>query len=52
MIIALSNCSPHLQNLSVTAAARLIQLLTSFANPQFLLADDSHPRLLFFMWVD
>ncbi|KAH7107456.1 high-temperature-induced dauer-formation protein-domain-containing protein [Auriculariales sp. MPI-PUGE-AT-0066] len=49
MIISLSNSAPYLQNLSVTAATRLTQLLTAFANPQFLLADEGHPRLLFFM---
>ncbi|KAF5324653.1 hypothetical protein D9611_004387 [Ephemerocybe angulata] len=49
LIIALSNSAPYLKNLSVTASARLIQLFTSFANPLFLLADEGHPRLLFFM---
>jgi hypothetical protein len=27
----------------------LLQLFSSFANPKFLLADEGHPRLLFFM---
>ncbi|KAL4067524.1 high-temperature-induced dauer-formation protein-domain-containing protein [Scleroderma citrinum] len=48
-IIALSNVAPHLKNLSVVASNRLIQLFNSFANPRFLLSDESHPRLLFFM---
>ncbi|RXW24176.1 hypothetical protein EST38_g1654 [Candolleomyces aberdarensis] len=49
LIIALSNSAPYFKNLSVTASARLVQLFTSFANPVFLLADEGHPRLLFFM---
>ncbi|KAJ7752084.1 high-temperature-induced dauer-formation protein-domain-containing protein [Mycena metata] len=49
LVIALSNSAPYLKNLTVTASARLIQLFTSFSNPLFLLADEGHPRLLFFM---
>ncbi|KAI0078173.1 hypothetical protein K474DRAFT_1683933 [Panus rudis PR-1116 ss-1] len=48
-IIALSNAAPYFKHLSVTSSTRLIQLFTSFANPAFLLADEGHPRLLFFM---
>ncbi|KAK7023762.1 high-temperature-induced dauer-formation protein-domain-containing protein [Favolaschia claudopus] len=51
LIIALSNSAPYFANLTVTASARLIQLFTSFSNPLFLLADEGHPRLLFFMQV-
>lgn len=51
IIIALSNAAPHLKDLQVTSSTRLVQLSLSFANPAFLLADDSHPRLLFFMYV-
>ncbi|KAJ7285605.1 high-temperature-induced dauer-formation protein-domain-containing protein [Mycena rebaudengoi] len=49
LIIALSNSAPYFKSLTVTASARLIQLFTSFSNPLFLLADEGHPRLLFFM---
>ncbi|KAG8897955.1 hypothetical protein FRB99_007774 [Tulasnella sp. 403] len=49
LIIALANCAPHLQNLQVISSTRLLQLFTSFSSPAFLLADDGHPRLLFFM---
>jgi len=49
LVIALSNSAPYLKNLTVIASARLIQLFTSFSNPLFLLADEGHPRLLFFM---
>lgn len=51
LIIAVSNCAPYLQHLSVAAATRLLQLLTAFSNPTFLLADEGHPRLLFFMYA-
>ncbi|KZT65447.1 hypothetical protein DAEQUDRAFT_752564 [Daedalea quercina L-15889] len=49
LIIALSNSAPYFKNLTVTASTRLIQLFTAFSNPSFLLADEGHPRLLFFM---
>ncbi|KAI6167118.1 high-temperature-induced dauer-formation protein-domain-containing protein [Pisolithus thermaeus] len=49
LIIALSNVAPYFKNLSIVSSNRLIQLLTSFANPRFLLSDESHPRLLFLM---
>ncbi|KAH6918882.1 high-temperature-induced dauer-formation protein-domain-containing protein [Coprinopsis sp. MPI-PUGE-AT-0042] len=49
LIISISNAAPYFKKLSVTASGRLTQLFTSFANPSFLLADEGHPRLLFFM---
>ncbi|KAH9946300.1 high-temperature-induced dauer-formation protein-domain-containing protein [Epithele typhae] len=49
LIIALSNSAPYLKNLHVTSSARLLQLFTAFSNPSFLLSDEGHPRLLFFM---
>ncbi|KAF5370556.1 hypothetical protein D9758_001832 [Tetrapyrgos nigripes] len=49
LIIALSNVAPYFKNLSVTSSTRLVQLLTSFSNPLFLLSDEGHPRLLYFM---
>ncbi|ESK85891.1 hypothetical protein Moror_2314 [Moniliophthora roreri MCA 2997] len=49
LIITLSNCAPYFKRLSVTSSTRLIQLFTSFSNPMFLLSDEGHPRLLFFM---
>jgi hypothetical protein len=51
LVITLSNCAPYFKNLNITSSARLIQLLTSFANPMFLLSDEGNPRLLFFMYV-
>lgn len=49
LVIALSNAAPYFKNLSVNSSARLMQLFTAFANPSFLLSDEGHPRLLFFM---
>ena len=49
LIIALSNSAPYFKNLSVTSSARLLQLFTAFSNPSFILSDEGHPRLLFFM---
>jgi len=49
LVIVLSNASPYFKKLSVTASTRLIQLFTAFSNPLFLLSDEGHPRLLFFM---
>ncbi|KAI0637201.1 high-temperature-induced dauer-formation protein-domain-containing protein [Trametes polyzona] len=49
LIIALSNSAPYFKNLSVTSSARLLQLFNAFSNPSFLLSDEGHPRLLFFI---
>ncbi|KAG8684661.1 hypothetical protein FRC09_015245, partial [Ceratobasidium sp. 395] len=49
LIITLSNISPYLTNLTITASGRLMSLLTSFSSPLFLLADESHPRLVYFV---
>jgi hypothetical protein len=49
LIISLANSAPHFKNITVTSSTRLIQLFTSFSSPLFLLADEGHPRLLFFM---
>ncbi|KAF9264896.1 hypothetical protein L218DRAFT_925592 [Marasmius fiardii PR-910] len=49
LIITLSNCAPYFKYLGITTSTRLVQLFTSFSNPSFLLSDEGHPRLLFFM---
>ncbi|KAI0362682.1 hypothetical protein OH77DRAFT_1500300 [Trametes cingulata] len=49
LIIALSNSAPYFKNLSVTSSARLLSLFNAFSNPSFLLSDEGHPRLLFFI---
>lgn len=49
LIIALSNAAPYFKNLNLNSSTRLVQLFSAFSNPVFLLADEGHPRLLFFM---
>ncbi|KAG9021659.1 hypothetical protein FS837_007073, partial [Tulasnella sp. UAMH 9824] len=49
LLIALANAAPYMQYLQVPSATRLVQLFTSFSNPNFLLADDGHPRLVFLL---
>ncbi|KAI0060891.1 hypothetical protein BV25DRAFT_1806699 [Artomyces pyxidatus] len=49
LIISLSNSAPYFRNLSLNSSTRLLQLFSAFSNPVFLLADEGHPRLLFFM---
>jgi hypothetical protein len=51
LIISLANSAPHFKHLTSISSARLIKLFTYFSNPLFLLADEGHPRLLFFMLV-
>ncbi|CBQ69881.1 conserved hypothetical protein [Sporisorium reilianum SRZ2] len=49
LVIALSNTAPEWRSLSITASSRVIHLLRSFAQPAFLLSDEGHPRLLFYV---
>ncbi|TDL27208.1 hypothetical protein BD410DRAFT_835524 [Rickenella mellea] len=49
LIIALSNSAPFFKHLTVVASNRLVQLFAAFSSPSFLLSDEGHPRLLFFM---
>ncbi|GJE86851.1 high-temperature-induced dauer-formation protein-domain-containing protein [Phanerochaete sordida] len=49
LVIALSNAAPYFKNLSINSSARLMQLFNAFSNASFLLSDEGHPRLLFFM---
>ena len=51
LIIALSNSAPYFKYLSVTSSNRLVSLFNAFTNPTFLLSDEGHPRLLFFLYV-
>ncbi|TCD66472.1 hypothetical protein EIP91_001352 [Steccherinum ochraceum] len=48
-VIALANSAPYFKHLNINASARLVQLFTTFASPSFLLVDEGHPRLLYFM---
>lgn len=50
LIITLSNCAPYFKFLGITTSTRLVQLFTSFSNSSFLLSDEGHPRLLFFIF--
>ncbi|KAG8821176.1 hypothetical protein FRC19_008197 [Serendipita sp. 401] len=49
LIISIANCAPYLKNLSVTSSNKLVQLMTTFADPRILLADEGNPRLVYFM---
>ncbi|KAF9036701.1 high-temperature-induced dauer-formation protein-domain-containing protein [Panaeolus papilionaceus] len=49
LVIALANAAPYFKHIGISASARLLQLFNSFSNPLFLLSDEGHPRLLFFM---
>ncbi|SNX86710.1 uncharacterized protein MEPE_05419 [Melanopsichium pennsylvanicum] len=49
LIITLSNTAPAWRSLSITASTRIIHLLRSFSQPSFLLSDEGHPRLLFYV---
>lgn len=51
LVIALANAAPYFKNLSINSSARLMQLFNAFSNPSFLLSDEGHPRLLFFMYA-
>ncbi|CDU22538.1 uncharacterized protein SPSC_01168 [Sporisorium scitamineum] len=49
LVISLSNTAPAWRSLSITASSRVIHLLRSFSQPSFLLSDEGHPRLLFYV---
>lgn len=49
LTISISNISPHLRNLGVQASTRLMQLFKAFSTPSFLLADEGHPRLVYYL---
>ncbi|BEJ11066.1 hypothetical protein CspHIS471_0104880 [Cutaneotrichosporon sp. HIS471] len=49
LTISITNAAPHLRNIGVQASTRLMQLFKAFSAPNFLLADDSHPRLVYYL---
>jgi hypothetical protein len=49
IIIFLANMSSNIKHLTVVASSRALHLFNYFSSPHFLLADEGHPRLLFFM---
>ncbi|KAJ9104377.1 hypothetical protein QFC20_004513 [Naganishia adeliensis] len=49
LTITLSNIAPYLQGLGVQASAKLLQLFKAFASANFILADEGHPRLVYYL---
>jgi len=49
LTISISNVAPYLQNIGVQASTRLLQLFKAFSAPNFLLADEGHPRLVYYL---
>ncbi|TGZ84459.1 hypothetical protein EX30DRAFT_313048 [Ascodesmis nigricans] len=46
LLAIIANVAPHVQNLSSTASAKLLQLFTSMSTPSFLLANETNHTLL------
>ncbi|ORY21894.1 high-temperature-induced dauer-formation protein-domain-containing protein [Naematelia encephala] len=49
LTISIANVAPFLHNLGVQASTRLLQLFKAFSAPNFLLADEGHPRLVYYL---
>ncbi|KAK4683945.1 hypothetical protein P7C73_g6263, partial [Tremellales sp. Uapishka_1] len=49
LTISITNIAPYLKNIGVQASTRLLQLFKAFSAPNFLLADDGHPRLVYYL---
>ena len=49
LAIALCNTAPFWRSVSITSSTRIIHLLRSFSQPGFLLSDEGHPRLLYYL---
>ncbi|CAD6567302.1 MAG: hypothetical protein TREMPRED_003499, partial [Tremellales sp. Tagirdzhanova-0007] len=49
LTISVANVAPYLQNIGVQASTRLMQLFKAFSAPNFLLADEGHPRLVYYL---
>ena len=49
LIITLTNLSPFFKSLSILSSNRLLALFTSFCSPNFILADEGNPRLLYYL---
>ncbi|WRT66068.1 uncharacterized protein IL334_003020 [Kwoniella shivajii] len=49
LTISVSNIAPFLVNIGVQASTRLLQLFKAFSAPNFLLADEGHPRLVYYL---
>lgn len=49
LTISIANVAPYLRHLGVQASTRLLQLFKAFSAPNFLLADEGHPRLVYYL---
>ncbi|WVR07282.1 hypothetical protein IAU60_004323 [Kwoniella sp. DSM 27419] len=49
LTISIANVAPYLVNVGVQASTRLLQLFKAFSAPNFLLADEGHPRLVYYL---
>lgn len=49
LTISIANVAPHLRNVGVQASTRLMQLFKAFSAPNFLLAEEGHPRLVYYL---
>jgi hypothetical protein len=49
LCITVANVAPHLRGLGTQASTRLLQLFKAFSSPNFLLADEGHPRLVYYL---
>ncbi len=49
LTITVANVAPHLKGIGVQASTRLLQLFKAFSAPHFLLADEGHPRLVYYL---
>lgn len=49
LTISIANAAPHLHHVGVQASTRLMQLFKAFSAPNFLLADEGHPRLVYYL---
>ncbi|WWD17544.1 hypothetical protein CI109_101985 [Kwoniella shandongensis] len=49
LTISIANVAPFLTDIGVQASTRLLQLFKAFSSPNFLLADEGHPRLVYYL---
>jgi hypothetical protein len=49
LAITLSNIAPYLQGVGFQTSMKLLQLFKAFSSPGFILADEGHPRLVYYL---
>ncbi|KAL7421522.1 hypothetical protein Q5752_003291 [Cryptotrichosporon argae] len=49
LTISIANVAPQIRHVGVQASTRLLQLFKAFSSPNFLLADEGHPRLVYYL---